>query len=145
MTIVAYKDGVMAADTAFWCGPVIEGHATKIRRLKNGALVGCSGDGTIYQWFFDWIENHGAKSDREKPDAGGFGALVVTPDGEVIRYGENCLPITLTGPFFAMGAGATFAMGAMAAGASAEEAVRLTIENTDTAAGNIQVERLDMT
>ena len=54
----------------------------------------------------------------------GFVAMIVISEsGKCLEYTRWPLPIEIIDPFFAWGAGSDFAMGAMAAGANAREAV----------------------
>jgi 20S proteasome alpha/beta subunit len=128
VTTIAYRDGVLASDSRAYSGdktPI--GAKTKIHRLDDGRLIGISttnvgGDALIRRWAEAGCPIQDA-SDL-KPDA--FEALLLKPDGSV-WYANGNLDWTgpLTGSFIAIGSGSQFALGAMAAGASAEDAVRL--------------------
>jgi len=149
MTLVAYRDGVVAADSATWGagGRVITGHNKKIRRLNSplmaGALVVCAGASGVIARFHEWLEA-GGKGEREAVKAGdGFQALIVHADGGVTRYDEEWLPFALQAPYHVLGAAEAFMLGALAAGASAKEAVRLAMVHTEGGAGEIQVEQLN--
>lgn len=143
MTIICYRDGVMACDSAFWAGgSTIVGHGQKIFRLPQGGLIGCSGDSGMFEWFPEWINRGAPLTERETPSDSGFGAVLVKPDGTIVWYNARCLPMTIRADFYACGAAETFATGALAAGATAEEAVRLAIKYTDGAGGEVHVERL---
>jgi hypothetical protein len=71
-----------------------------------------------------------------------FQAIWLEPTGEIRRMRENGLVSGCGETMAAVGTSEEFAMGAMRAGASAEEAVRLCIEHTVYAAGEVQVEKL---
>lgn len=142
MTAIAYRDGVMAADTAEWRGDVIAGHLQKIVRFSDGTLFAAEGDSEYVEGYIKWRMSGGDEPPRAD-DADDFFGIAVDCAGVVswvprsykmIRAGEA--------PYYAGGAAADFLYGAMAAGASAEEAVRLAIEHCAFAAGTVQVERL---
>lgn len=123
MTTVCYRDGVLAADSRAYSGdksPI--GTKVKLRRLKDGTLIGCSttevGGG---ERVLDWYEE-GAKRDAELPE--GFQLLVAKANGDVfIAVNKPQFTGPLNAKFFAIGSGEQFAYGAMAAGASAMDAV----------------------
>ena len=70
-------------------------------------------------------------------------ALWVKSDGSLLLCNYTLHFYKLREEFFAIGSPSTFMMGALFAGASAEEAVRLAILHTDGAGGEVQVERLE--
>jgi 20S proteasome alpha/beta subunit len=143
MTAIAYRDGILAADTAAWGGgnsSVIVGHRQKIVRLSDGGLFaacGCTADCIRAAQACE----RNALSTIEIDD-NGFAAVWIKPDGSVWRLDSILYPYESAGPYDAAGASETFMLGALAAGASAEQAVRLAIKHTDGAAGDVQVERL---
>ena len=77
-------------------------------------------------------------SDKES----GLEALWVEPSGEIWTAFSDGKPYQIKAKFAAAGAPWEMALGAMMAGVNAEEAVRICINNHDSAAGEIQVERL---
>lgn len=92
--------------------------------------------------FHRWYEG-GASGLRLKCEpADSFGALEVRVDGTVVRYGDSWLPFEMDAPYHVIGRGDAFVLGALAAGATAEEAVRLALAHTDAGGGDVQVERL---
>lgn len=148
MTCIAYRDGIMAADSGCWGagGNVVTGFVRKIRRAKNpqmaGALIGCAGASGVIQAFHLWLEAGGGGEKIAVKAGDGFQALVVHPDGGVTRYDEEWLPFEMQAPYHVIGRSDAFMLGALAAGATAEEAVRLALKHTDGGAGDVQVERL---
>jgi ATP-dependent protease HslVU (ClpYQ) peptidase subunit len=143
MTTVAYSscDGVMAADTAVSDGDVVTNHAHKLRRMRDGTLVGYCGAFSASATFMEWI-SRGAPPD-EKPDVAGLMGLVVMPNGKIYlfeskRYGL----IALRDSYCAIGSGQAVALGAMYAGAGAEKAIRAAIKHDRNTAGRVQTIRL---
>lgn len=140
MTTIAYRDGVMAADSQVtaddaWVMPYT---AVKIRRATDGSLVGFSGNVFKFDAFMDWLE------DNKLPrlDLGNESkVLVVSPAGQVLIYMFDG-QIAMTGPFCAIGCGVIPATAAMHMGASAERAVEIAALIDNCTGGKIQVERL---
>jgi ATP-dependent protease HslVU (ClpYQ) peptidase subunit len=131
----------MAADTAVSDGDVISNHTNKLRRMKDGTLVGYCGAFSASSTFMEWIAR-GAPSD-EKPDVQGLMGIVVMPNGrkylfESKRYGL----IALRDSYCAIGSGQAVALGAMFAGAGAEKAIRAAIKHDRNTAGRVQTIRL---
>ena len=64
MTIIAYRDGVMAADTATWQGGVMIGdRSKKIMRTPEGFLIACAGELSVISKFRAWAKS-GFKEDE---------------------------------------------------------------------------------
>jgi hypothetical protein len=128
MTTIAYKAGIMAADTRAYGGfntPL--GQKRKIRRLPDGTLIGCSSNQVgLGEAVMDWYEAGADPEKGPKADETKFTLLVVKPNGEAF-YGYDSF--YLSGPIradcFAVGSGEGLAHGAMRAGASAERAVEI--------------------
>jgi hypothetical protein len=143
VTAIAYRDGVMAADTACYAGGTLQGFTTKISRAPDGALAGVAGNTTICHEFLTlWRE--GKITPDWRPTIVGdaqFGALVAAPDGAVYEIDETGRH-PYRSPFYAEGSAHPTLIGAMAAGASAEEAVAIAIKYDAHCGGDIQVERL---
>lgn len=144
MTIIAYRDGAMAADRAAWRGDYVSGFMRKICRLPGGGLAAASGAASLMHWFLHRVK-HGMDLDNPPtdPDGLGFGGLMVYQSGELFVCDLTMRPFPLEAPWYALGRSSSFTSGCMAAGSSAEDAVRLTLEWTDAGRGDIQVERLN--
>lgn len=143
MTAIAYRDGIMAADTAGWYGEVMFWLTTKIHRLPDGALFAAMGDPLYAEAYIEWRETRGDKPEPPEKDED-FYAILVRRDGVVFMVGRDYVPRRAgKAPFYAIGAHVEFLTGALAAGASAADAVRLCIDHCAHAAGDVQVERLE--
>lgn len=123
MTTIAFKDGVLAGEEACNREGVRVGYRRKVRRIAGGrvAMTGYLPEALA---IVGWLA-----SGREGPfpqGASEAGAVIWVPDEgppKLIEAGyESDLPAA---PFHAWGTGAPFALGAMAAGATAAEAVRI--------------------
>ena len=106
MTTIAYKDGVLAADTRVTAGTTIFPNESKI--VEGVGIAG------------SWEAVCALRNGQAMPKKG-WEALTVA--GTMFDSGgEQTLP---EGDFWAIGSGAHFALGAMAMGATPEEAVKI--------------------
>lgn len=138
MSVVVYKDGIMAADSKAYggkgqCSP---GWKRKAHRLEDGTRVGvvsaCPGEP---ERFVAWLAA-GADPEAWKGDKPDLRALIVKPNGDVYLAADSCY---FSGPIqcdcYAIGSGSEFAFGAMAMGASAEQAVRIAMMHDPNCGG----------
>jgi len=153
MTIICIKDGIIAADGSVICGHTIDAaNVKKIMRSPGGALGACAGPTSVCarvrHLFLNMPESARAVGnimiENLRPLLGddAFQAIWIEPTGEIRRMRENGVVSSCGETMAAVGSAEDFALGAMRAGASAEQAVRLCIEHTIYAAGEVQVERL---
>lgn len=139
MTAIACRDGYMAADSGVWQGDLCLGYTTKIRRLSDGTLAAAAGSRPMIEAFHLWIAGDGPKP--EKVDRDEFAAIWLKNDGIwLVSYKLEIYKTPF--PFAAEGVLAEFMYGAMAAGASAKDAVTLAVCHCSYVAGEVQVERL---
>jgi hypothetical protein len=139
MTTIAYKDGVMACDSCWTGDEMQETSQTKIVRLSSGALLGGSGDNDSREVYALLDKVKSAKSLPTRTQLAelrcSFSGLLALPNGSVFKisadFGEKekdsdygIWPVGRRG-IAAAGAGAHLAIGAMAAGKSAREAVAI--------------------
>lgn len=137
MTTIAFADGHMACDSCWASGGTQTTSASKINRLTSGALLGSAGDGDIRS-FIALVDK--IKTPDKLPSRAELAALRIDlvavmafPRGQVfmVEIGPS------TGEHFdaqvwpanrglaAAGSGADLALGAMAAGKSAKDAVAI--------------------
>ena len=141
--MIAYRDGVMAADSASWRGPVmVAADARKITRLADGTLIGCCGDvgeiGRVTAWLAD--QGRSRTPPRTSPE---FAALVVRPDGAVEVWSGKPLessPMSADGGV-CIGMAEEFVMGLLATGMSAADCVRVAIERVAYVGGSVTLAR----
>lgn len=127
MTTIAYRAGVMAADSRAYGGSKLPiGEKCKIKRLDNGTLIGVTStivgaSSAVMAWYEAGCP---AKPEVDLPES--FSLLVVEHERKAF-YAEN-KPL-LSGPlhadFFAIGSGEEYALGALAFGANAVQAVAM--------------------
>lgn len=125
MTTIAYRNGILAADSRAYGGdrhPI--GQKTKIFRLTNGDLVGCSttqvGVANKFLRLLEGLNGDYDDIDEDWP----LQALLVRKNGEVFLWSDgNSFTGPLEADFWAIGSGEQYAWGALWMGASAEEAL----------------------
>lgn len=140
MTTIAYRDDVIAGDTQVTCGSVIDGWAQKVFR-KGPILFGASGDSGRCDVFCDWVMG-GLKGDAPRlKDADGDASGFLFPGGDLVLWRYQDVWTRHRAPFFAYGSGYEIALGAMIAGATAEQAVRAAAERDTKTGGEITVLR----
>lgn len=144
MTVIVFRDGVMAADSAVWQGDIIAGYRRKIRRLPDGSLFASCGRQSHGDACFQWLSEHAGDPDKRPPadEEKMFGALIITTSGVMKIEHDMRVFAAIPAPYYVEGAHLEFLHGALTMGATAEEAVRLAIQFGDSAAGEVQVERL---
>lgn len=122
MTIIAYKAGILACDSAVFNGDYCFKTRDKIIRLNDGSHFAASGRWSVIQDVAKWLNGDGEKPEPEKE--GDFGALWLRGEG-LWRMDHDYRAYADTAEFAAEGAHAEFVCGALAAGAGAAEAVEL--------------------
>jgi hypothetical protein len=139
MTTIAFKDGLMAGDSCWNVSGIIDTLSHKIIRLKSGALLGQSGDNDIRE-LVDMLQN--VKSAKSLPSYSAIAAVRV--DATLLLALQNGYTFKVSTSkklthedtddlgiwrierqFCAIGAGAELALGAMAFGANAHQAVQI--------------------
>lgn len=140
MTTIAYRDGVIAADTSMTAGSSRQGRVVKVAANDMGQLAGAAGRATYMAAFLAWFSK-GCWDDppkAEKTDDQCDRGIVVHWDGSLTVY-EDGGSFDLTAPYYAIGSGKPEALGALFAGADAETAVRAAMEHDTFTAGDITV------
>lgn len=142
MTTIVWRDGTLAADTRAYSGsPTPIGYKRKIFEGPDGSLYGIS---TPQPGFSEQIAAWLMAPVDEKADTmpqmaeKGFQALEITPEGDVYYYCDSFHPSgPLMGPWFAIGSGEDYAVGALRMGATAEEAVEVGMEFDPWTGGDV--------
>lgn len=141
MTVIAYRDGVLAADKkSTWASL---GHTTtKIRRMRDGSIAGCTGDSAICRELLDWYDA-GAEPDRYPDRKSTSNMLLINRDHRVLFFDGSPTPIEFEDPWVAMGSGRDYAIAAMHLGCSAKQAVDVACIYDDGCGHGIDVLELD--
>ena len=130
MTTIAFKDGVLAADTGIYYGGTYSGRTIKIVKDKHGQLAGLSGNlgdmSAFHEWFLGGCDD--TFPEFAEKDSEGF---IINNDDEIKFCGKSGRFTYIDGPFYVCGSGSHIATGALANGASAEEAVLIAVEYDD--------------
>lgn len=143
MTTIAFDGATMAGDSCWSLNGTVDSLATKIRRLSSGALLGGAGDNDAraFERLLDKIRTPAGLPSRSDLLAMRceYRGLLVFPRGRIFKIAttqaseahwdgvsEDDLGIwEINMRIAAIGTGADLALGAMAAGKSAREAVRI--------------------
>lgn len=140
MTTIAYRDGVMAADSGVWNGDACSAWARKLAKGSDGTLYGIAGNAAQGTTFLKWVDG-GCRGEQPIPertgeDGSSFVVLAVSKGGPVriitARGDEE-----YDAPYFSIGGGAATAYGALFVGASAKDAIAAAVEHGCSAHGKI--------
>jgi hypothetical protein len=110
---------MMAADKRVTGAPMFK--ATKIQRIR-GSLFGGAGNVEQILKMFEWFRNPDMKPDwKFETD---FAILQLSHEG-LFLWGPEMIAMPVGLPYYAVGSGAEYALGAMECGAPADEAIRV--------------------
>jgi len=152
VTTIAYRDGIIAADSReTWeceiAGIAVFNRCTKLTRYDDiGAIIGTQGESFPGLVAEDWyVDNERSTNGVEKPDFSGeedFTLLILSRDGLTIM---DCWlrPCKVNEKYFAVGSGSKVALGAMYMGATAEEAVKAASKIDPFTGGKVHVMSLE--
>lgn len=129
MTCIVAKDGVIAADRKR-IGPHIC-HVSKVWAAKDGSIFSDAGDATWGERFREWYES-GCREDKRDAliklmhDIGCEGlALQIMPDKTIVIWESGLVPLPMQTTVYGIGSGSAYALGAVSAGASLQDAIRI--------------------
>lgn len=142
MTIIAYRDGVLAADRRIVTekAVTIVGDMVKIGRAKGGRWA-IAGDHGCAQELLNWFSAGRVGPQPYHEDADGM--LIWLPDSlsNPEMFTEGRWWRDPDAEFWAWGSGRDFALGAMGAGATAEEACKVAMMFDPCCGGTVDVLR----
>jgi len=133
MTTIAWKPGVMVADKKTTDGDLAHS-CTKIYRRK-GYAIGFSGYLQEGLQFCDWFHKREGKCPLKKTDAL---VMNLTTGGCVHWEAKAKIGIPVEDPCTAIGSGAGLAIGAMEAGATPQQAVKIAAKRDPATGFGIQ-------
>ena len=141
MTVVCYREGVIAADRMTSTkDDLMPGYRTKIFKVGN-ILCGSAGSSNDAVLFREWVEKDRALTKPELADEH-FEALLI--DNGVLYRGNYKLSfVAIENKYDAIGNGDMVAFGAMYMGATAEQAVLAACHHVLGCGGGVDVLRLD--
>lgn len=136
MTVIAYKDGILAADKLSSAGGV-RGTVTKLFTLGDMALGVC-GTMTLALECVAWIRD-GAQPDKVPTFqlTEDFQVLMLIKDKKIWLYEQGVCPMLMENKYYSVGSGSSFAMAAMWSGKSAVESVQCAIDLSTGCGGGI--------
>lgn len=154
MTTIAYRDGIMAADSRICQGSAILGDVKKCW-AHEGKIYAVSGTFPKLLAVQQYIESGGRDGAEALPitdgDDGSEACVIMAETSGIFIYeavlrrpggGVSVSWAPLDAPFHAVGSGAAYAIGAMAQGATAEEAVAIACRFDIYSGGRIRTLRL---
>jgi hypothetical protein len=144
MTIIAYRDGVMAGDGMSTRNGCISGlRKVKVCKNRHGDLLGSAGSSDYCHRAAEWFLT--TKDYSDPPTGGEYDGSLLVMNGNLFHVQGAIIPIEakeLYG-FEAIGSASEIALGAMAMGASATEAVEVACKFSTDCGGEIHSVRLD--
>ena len=137
MTTIAWDGQTLAADRqcSYHCMP-----KTKIFRLSDGSLIGFSGNAATGLEVRDWLNGGGEKPIFDSENNTDY--LRIIQDGSITKCYNLRAPLPVLLPYFAIGSGSDYALGALAAGATSEQAVEIATRFDENTGGGIDTLRL---
>lgn len=135
MTTIAYRDGKLAGDSRATANGLIDNQTTKVWSHK-GVLIGACGSQALCEKFRSWVVS-GMDDESPYEGADDGNGLVVSTAG-VVCFG-NTGGWSISEPFYTLGSGYQLALGALAMGASAEDAVKVAARFDTMTGGKITV------
>ena len=129
MTVIACKDGVMAADSASWFGDIcLSTEAVKLHRLPDGSIAGAAGWKPEITEAIAWLAAGADPKNlpKEPKEISDLDILVFKPDGSVwVLHPNNYRYYQIDSTIAAAGSHHEFVIGAMLSDRSAAETVEL--------------------
>lgn len=126
MSIVAWKDGVIAADKQA-TNSGLRHRTTKMRRLPSGEVLAWTGEQAVGLMVAKWYEE-GAdpeKWPKVQEDKERWSRLIVASIDGVKVFEQEPIALRIEDSCAAWGSGRDYALGAMASGASARSSVEI--------------------
>ena len=128
MTTIAYKNGELAFESRVSEDEEIVGSMVKGTRGKRH-LAAAAGDSDVIQLFLLWVASGFEKKHKPKLEEDeDFTGWAIDSSGRLTEYTKSLKPLRYKADFYAIGTGAAYAKGAMAAGCTAREAVEIAIQ-----------------
>jgi hypothetical protein len=146
MTVLCYRDGVLAADRM--CSThydLINGYHTKIHS-GHGLMWGGCGSAQDCAAFSEWVRIGrpiDARPELDNDKDTGFIGIVIETDGAIRHYDGKLVAFPIENPFCAIGSGDMVAYGAMEMGATSERAVEIASKYILGCGGGVDVLRLE--
>lgn len=129
MTTIVAVTGAMGSDTFVSSDTGVSYPARKVVRIK-GDLIGAAGDSGDCLRFLEWAKHDFAEKKRPKftcasNDENEAHILLVNAEGIFTMSTTDPYPEEILSPYWAIGSGGDAALGALAKGATLEEALEI--------------------
>ena len=134
MTTVAWRGEWLAADSRSVGGSGIS-KAIKIRRIGN-LTIGFCGSLAFAEAVMQWLESGEGKRPKAR-SYDDFQAIAIGDEGVFLIEDVKLRRVPILDEFYAVGSGSHYAMGAMAMGATAQEAVKIAARFDENTGGRI--------
>jgi hypothetical protein len=133
VTIIVYRDGVLAADSQTTYGNVSYNDSRKVLK-SNGHLYGSSGVASECASFMKWAKTQNGPIPYMRKGNG----LAITPAGKIMLVGQGSNEFReIYSDYYCIGNGEDVALGALYMGATAIEAVKAAIEHNIYCGGKV--------
>lgn len=140
MTTIVFRDGILAGDTRVTAGEtILPGWERKVFQLADGSLFASAGDTENGEKLLRAMRKK-QPPPRIETDRS-IEAIWVHPDGKLFFY-ESSLWMRHKVLYCAIGSGQSFALGALAMGASAIESVKIGMQFDAYSGGRVVVVKL---
>ena len=138
MTTIAYRNGIVAADTLCRDDEFEQKYYRRKIRVFPDAVIAESGEDRWIDTFYAWW-GAGRQHPAPRIPKGQIGMIVVYRDGRVEMWADAHYGLPITEPYCATGTGGAMAMGAMFMGASAADGVRAAMQHDNDTRGRITI------
>ena len=138
MTTISYRAGILAADSAIAYGSYLNGERCKITICQN-FLVAMAGTGWLRNPLEEWVMRDCDPNDIPEvllKHEDKFATLIVDRTGLAHEF-DNGYLMPIHADYTAIGSGGALAMGAMAHGANAEQAVMAACRHDKSSGGPV--------
>lgn len=140
MTTIAYRDGILAADTRSCMGDWVgRENVQKLHRLKDGKVAGITGDLVKGFHFIKWLQG----SIVQRPDLGDSTRVIVLNHDKSLTIYESVGEYDSSPDFAAWGSGMPPALAALYCGKTAAEAVEIAARIDPWTGGDLVVMRCE--
>jgi hypothetical protein len=145
MTTIAYKDGILACESLATKADMFCGYNRSKVTEYDKIIIAFSGDLINLEKFSAWYNDGRDPKSLPTYSDDGWGAFVISKETKEIEIFQFGVLVDVVHSFYTMGTGGAIATGAMAAGASAEEAVKIACEYDVYSGGEVHVYDLNST
>lgn len=136
MTTIAYRDGIVAADTLCRDDEFAQKYYRRKIRVMQDAVIAESGEDRWIDAFCAWWKG-GRLHPAPRIPKGQIGMLVVYRDLRVELWADAVYGLPISEDYCATGSGGAVALGAMWMGASAGQAVRAAMAHDNDTGGRV--------